>query len=272
MTELKDATVERLKKTRITFADKKPAGVKYPMLIKTLAISAGMLALVLLPALAQEAPNTLPEDEYTPLFENVCGSCHAIDLVISEQRDHEGWFYTVDRMSQDTSASEEELDQIVAYLDKYFGLPVNVNTASAEEIQTLGLTEDQAQAVVAARDKGKFPDFAALSALPALKEVKLDGVKSRMVFPKPLPQDPTRQTYLNICSACHGADIVVGETHNRETWGALVGRMREHGANGSDDDFTKITDYLVTYFGPKSGTPEAAATPASVQSAPAPTQ
>jgi hypothetical protein len=123
-------------------------------------------------------------------------------------------------------------------------------------------------AVVAARNKGKFPDFAALSALPALKEVNLDGVKSRLEFPKPLPQDPNRQTYLNVCSACHGADVVVGENHSLEIWRELVGRMRNHGAHGSDDDFKKITDYLVMYFGPKPGALGAAAPPAPVESAP----
>ena len=240
------------------------------MSIKTPAISAGMLVLVLLPALAQEAPKTLPEDEHKQLYENVCGSCHDANLVISEPRDQQGWYFMVNRMAQmGASASDEELNQIVDYLVKYFGMPVNVNTASAEEIRTLGLTEDQAEAVVAARDTGKFPDFAALSALPALKGVNLDGVKGRLLFPKTLPPDPNRQTYLNICSACHGADIVVGEKYSRETWSALVGRMRVHGAHGSDDDFKKITDYLVTYFGPKPGTPEAAATAAApVKSAP----
>src|SRR5881394_3053539 len=100
------------------------------MSIKTLAGSAGMLVLVLLPVLAQEAPKTLPEDEQKPLVENVCGACHGLDLVIGEPRDPEGWHYTVDRMAQlGTSASEEELDQIVKYLVKYFGTPVNVNTA-----------------------------------------------------------------------------------------------------------------------------------------------
>ena len=243
------------------------------MSIKTIAISTGMLALFLLPVLAQEAPKTLPEDKHKQLYENVCGSCHGADLVIGEPRDSQGWRYTVDRMAQQgTSASEEELDQIVEYLTKYFGMPVNVNTADAEEIQTLGLTEDQAKAVVAARDKGKFPDFAALSALPALKEMNLDGVKNRMVFPKALPQDPNRQTFLNTCSAYHGTDVVADESHNREIWGALVGRMREHGAHGSDDDFKKITDYLVMYFGPKSGAPEGAATLAPAKSAPAPKQ
>ena len=226
------------------------------MSIKTLAISAGMLVLFLLPVLAQEAPKILPEDEHKQLYENVCGSCHDANLVIGEPRDQQGWYFIVNRMAQlGTSASDEELDQIVDYLVKYFGMPVNVNTATAEEIQTLGLTEDQAEAVVTARDKGKFPDFAALSALPALKDVNLDGVKNRLVFPKALPQDPNRQTYVNICSACHGADIVVGENHSRETWGALVGRMRTYGAHGSDDDFKRITDYLVMYFGPKPGTP-----------------
>lgn len=226
------------------------------MSIKTLAISAGMLALLLLPALAQEAPKTLPEDKHKQLYENVCGSCHEANLVMeAEPREREGWYFMVDRMAEmGTTASEEELDQIVDYLAKYFGLPVNVNTANAEEFQTLGLTEDQAKAVVAARAKVKFADFAALSALPALKDVKLDGVKPRLVFPK-LPPDPNRQTVLNTCGSCHSADIVADENRNREGWGALLGRMRDHGANGSDDDFKKITDYLTTYFGPKSGAP-----------------
>jgi mono/diheme cytochrome c family protein len=223
------------------------------MLIKTLAICTGMLALVLPTVLAQEAPKTLPEDKYKELYENVCGGCHGADKVIGEQRDLAGWGYTVHVMSQmGTSASEEELDQIVNYLVKYFGTPVNMNTAGAEEIQTLGLTEDQAKAVIAARAKGKFPDFAALTAIPALKDVSLDGVKHRLVFPK-LPPDPNRQIYLNTCGACHAADVVVGENHDREFWGKVVGRMRENGARGSDDDFKKITDYLLMYFGPAPG-------------------
>jgi len=186
------------------------------MWIKTLAICAAMLALILPTVLAQEAPKTLPEDKHKELYENVCGSCHGADKVIGEQRDLAAWGYTVHVMSQmGTSASEEELDQIVNYLVKYFGTPVNVNTADAEEIQTLGLTEDQVKAVIAARAKGKVPDFAALSAVPALKDVNLDGVKHRLVFPK-LPPDPNRQIYLNTCGACHAADVVVGESQGRE--------------------------------------------------------
>lgn len=223
------------------------------MLIKTLAICTGMLALVLPTVLAQEAPKTLPEDKHRELYENVCGSCHGADKVIGEQRDHDGWSFTVRVMAQmGASASEEEQDQIVDYLVKYFGMPVNVNTANAEEIQTLGLTEDQAKAVVAARAKGRFPDFASLAAIPVLKDVNLEGVKHRLVFPK-LPPDPNRQIYLNACGACHVADVVVGQHQSRESWGKLVGRMRENGARGSDDDFKKITDYLLMYFGPTPG-------------------
>lgn len=227
------------------------------MSIKTLTISAGILTLALLPALAQDAPKTLPEDEHKQLIENVCGTCHGmdlLDLVIADPRDKEAWSTTVERMTQQgASASDEEANQIVGYLAKYFGMPVNVNTADNEELKTIGLTEDQAKAVVAARAKAKFPDFTTFSALPALKDVNLEGVKHRLVFPKPLPQDPNRQTFLNTCSACHSTDVVVDENHSRESWTALVGKMRTRGALGSDDDFKKITDYLVKYFGPKTG-------------------
>ena len=72
-----------------------------------------MLALFLLPLLAQEEPKTLPEDKHKQLYENVCGSCHAADLVFGEPRDRQGWNDIVGRMAQmGTSASDEELDQI----------------------------------------------------------------------------------------------------------------------------------------------------------------
>ena len=70
------------------------------MSIRTLAIFAGMLALVLLPVLAQEAPKALPEDEHKQLFENVCGSCHGADRVLTEQRDKVNWSATVERMAE----------------------------------------------------------------------------------------------------------------------------------------------------------------------------
>ena len=219
------------------------------MLIKTVAICTGILAFVFTTVLAQEAPKTLPEDTHKEVYENVCGSCHSADKVIGEQRDHDAWAYTVRVMAQmGTPPAEEELDQIITYLVKYFGTPVKVNSANAEELQTLGLTADQAQGVIAARAKAKFPDFAALARIPTLKDVNLDGVKHRLLFPQ-LPPDPNRDIYLNTCGTCHTEDVVVGEKFSRETWGSLVERMRKNGARGSDDDFKKITDYLVKYFG-----------------------
>jgi mono/diheme cytochrome c family protein len=225
------------------------------MLIKTVAICTGILALVFTTVLAQEAPKTLPEDTHKELYEYACGSCHSADMVLGEQRDRDGWAYTVRVMAQmGTPPSEEELDQIITYLVKYFGTPVNVNIANVEELQTLGLTEEQAKGVIAARATAKFPDFAAFAAIPTLKDVNLDTVKHRLMFPK-LPPDPNRDIYLNTCGECHTADVVVGEKYSRETWGSLVGRMRKNGARGSDDDFERITDYLAKYFGRAPGAP-----------------
>src|SRR6187200_3507689 len=107
------------------------------MLIKTVAICTGILAFVFTTVLAQEAPKTLPEDTHKEVYENVCGSCHSADKVIGEQRDHDAWAYTVRVMAQmGTPPAEEELDQIITYLVKYFGTPVKVNSANAEELQT----------------------------------------------------------------------------------------------------------------------------------------
>jgi competence protein ComEA len=63
-----------------------------------------------------------------------------------------------------------------------------------------------------------------------------------------LPKGAGRETLLRVCGACHSAENVAGMAKTREEWGAVVGEMAADGAQGTDDEFNEIVDYLATHF------------------------
>jgi competence protein ComEA len=63
-----------------------------------------------------------------------------------------------------------------------------------------------------------------------------------------LPSGPGRETMKRVCGACHSAENVAGMAKTREEWGAVVGEMAAAGAQGTEDEFNEIVDYLATYF------------------------
>jgi mono/diheme cytochrome c family protein len=67
-----------------------------------------------------------------------------------------------------------------------------------------------------------------------------------------LPDGPGKEPTERVCSACHGAEIVIGRGLTRDGWTQVVTEMIQRGAQGSEDDFAQIVDYLATNFPPKS--------------------
>ena len=63
-----------------------------------------------------------------------------------------------------------------------------------------------------------------------------------------LPKGAGRETLLRVCGACHSAENVAGMAKTREEWGAVVGEMAADGAQGTDDEFNEIVDYLAAHF------------------------
>lgn len=59
-----------------------------------------------------------------------------------------------------------------------------------------------------------------------------------------LPDGPGKETTQRVCGACHGAEIVVGRQLTRDGWSQIVVNMIQRGAQGSDDEFADIVDYL----------------------------
>jgi cytochrome c5 len=71
-----------------------------------------------------------------------------------------------------------------------------------------------------------------------------------------LPDGPGKATVQKICSGCHAAEIVLGHRDTKEGWEQIVSRMVDKGANGTDDEFNTIIEYLATYL-PKKSEPKA---------------
>jgi competence protein ComEA len=67
-----------------------------------------------------------------------------------------------------------------------------------------------------------------------------------------LPDGPGKETTQRICGACHGAEIVIGRKMDKEAWTQLVISMVQRGAQGTDDEFSEIVDYLTANFSPDS--------------------
>jgi competence protein ComEA len=67
-----------------------------------------------------------------------------------------------------------------------------------------------------------------------------------------LPPGPGREPFLHICAGCHALSVVTAEHRTPESWATIVDDMRARGANGSDEDMDKITDWLAANYPPKS--------------------
>ena len=65
-----------------------------------------------------------------------------------------------------------------------------------------------------------------------------------------LPDGPGKDTLIRVCSKCHSPTNVIANGQNREGWEDTIVKMAALGAQGSDEDYTQIADYLVKNFPP----------------------
>jgi len=59
-----------------------------------------------------------------------------------------------------------------------------------------------------------------------------------------LPDGPGKETMQRVCASCHAAEIVLGKKLDHEGWTTIVSNMVQRGAQGTDDEFADIVDYL----------------------------
>ncbi|MGC2401702.1 MAG: helix-hairpin-helix domain-containing protein [Acidobacteriaceae bacterium] len=63
-----------------------------------------------------------------------------------------------------------------------------------------------------------------------------------------LPAGPGKDTLVRVCSGCHSPDNVLANGQDRAGWEATIQKMAGFGAQGTDDEFTEILEYLVKNF------------------------
>jgi hypothetical protein len=142
------------------------------------------LTLVLI-CLSSAFAQTLPPGKGGEIIDANCGSCHGIGRITGAGgKSKTDWQSTVDRMMAkgfDLKPADEEV--AVAYLARYFGEEVKVNTASAKDLQEqLELTASEADAIVKARAVAPLKSYADLAKISGLDIKKLEPLKGRLVY------------------------------------------------------------------------------------------
>jgi hypothetical protein len=135
-------------------------------------------------AAAQDSPKTTDQPR-RPLavLEQACSVCHGLNRIETEKTRDE-WEYTVNNMvGRGARVRPDEVKGLVAYLGKYFGMPVNVNKASVEVIAAeLDIPAEDARVIVEARQKEPLKKWADLEKIPGLNLKKVEPVKDRIQF------------------------------------------------------------------------------------------
>jgi competence protein ComEA len=143
--------------------------------------------LAILPAVAQ---NEFPDGAAKEYVQKICLQCHPPAQLLSQRRTESDWKQTVARMAQKgVSAPSEQFDAVAAYMAKNFGkkedtTKLNMNKAKADEIvAVIGLTPDEAKALVTYRDKhGEYREWGEMLVVYGVDGRKLEAAKDKMSF------------------------------------------------------------------------------------------
>ena len=148
-----------------------------------------VLFAISIPAVATVAltagQDNLPDGKGKEVLERMCTNCHGLDQVTANRYAKKFWGSVVDDMvSKGAEGSDDDVNLVISYLSRNFGKPVNINTATAKEIETgLSFTPAESELVVKYRtDKGMFKSFEELQKVSGLRADILDEQKKNIVF------------------------------------------------------------------------------------------
>ena len=63
-----------------------------------------------------------------------------------------------------------------------------------------------------------------------------------------LPDGPGKDVTVRICGNCHDIDVIAGYHQGKQAWSGMIAQMIEKGAEGTEDEFKAVLDYLVKNF------------------------
>ena len=157
------------------------------MATRSLHLLIPLLALLAFPAFAQKDFPDGPAKEYV---NQICLQCHQPAMLLAQRRTESDWRKTIARMAtKGVPGTPEQFDAIAAYMTKNFGKAedtskLNVNKATADElVKGIGLTPDEAQALVAFRNKhGEFREWGDMLVIYGVDGLKIEAAKDKMTF------------------------------------------------------------------------------------------
>ena len=136
---------------------------------------------------SQKPPLSKEEEELSRVgsetTERVCSECHGVE-VTRTRRTARDWDDVVTSMAvRGAIATEEELATIKRYLTRRYGL-VRINTASAADlVAALGLSTEDANAVVGYRKaNGRFANLDELLSVPNIDRARIESQPDALRF------------------------------------------------------------------------------------------
>ena len=66
-----------------------------------------------------------------------------------------------------------------------------------------------------------------------------------------LPDGPGQEVLARLCAGCHDLMFTVSTRETEAGWTRIVNDMRSKGADGTEEDFAKVIEYLTTHMGKK---------------------
>jgi len=151
----------------------------------TLMLALAGAALVM-PTLVGQSPADakFPEAPGKAVFLKMCSDCHGPESAIAQFKTRDEWSKTLDDMATNgAQGTDDEWNQVLDYLDKYFSL-ILINKADAKQLAVaLDVPADTADAVVKYRtEHGRFGSIDDLKNVPGLDTAKVEARKDRFVF------------------------------------------------------------------------------------------
>jgi len=156
-----------------------------PAVLHTPPVSAAQSAQ---PAAGQDHPE-FPKGQGRDVTLRLCSQCHSANIILANGQSREGWEETITKMVRlGAHGNDEDFTDIADYLTANFPASavkkIFVNKATEQEFSlTLGISLDQAKAIVDYRDKMKgFNTLDDMKKVPGIDAAKLDANKDKLIF------------------------------------------------------------------------------------------
>jgi len=115
-------------------------------------------------------------------LKTVCARCHNLQIVLDTPMSYDAWHDTVQNMmDRGATGTDQKFADVMDYLHRTM-TTIDVNTADADELQTvLHVPEATAQAILARRSTQKFTGLADLKSVPGVNAAAVDA-KAKLIF------------------------------------------------------------------------------------------